>query len=349
MNHRCLAAVLTLVGVVAFAPVFAAAQSTETTAPPRTPWGAPDLQGVWDFRSITPFERPEELADKEFLTEEEAANIEKEAIDRNKLLLDRPAQRAKVTENVDRGEDGAPGHYNNFWIDKGTNTVGTRRTSLVVDPPNGKMPPLTPSAEQKKATLEMKRQGLSMHEVALGGWLEDLGAEGLQLRCITGFNAGPPMTPGYYNNNVQLFQTPDYVVLLNEMNHNVRVVSLDGRAHVDLRQWTGDSRGHWEGDTLVVETTKFLRETSFVSGQTDAQLHLTERFTRVSSQTLMYQATIDDPTVWSQPWTYEIPMQWNDQPVYEYACHEGNYGLTNILAGARALEAAADAAASGSR
>ena len=208
MNHRCLAAVLTLVGVVAFAPVFAAAQSTETTAPPRTPWGAPDLQGVWDFRSITPFERPEELADKEFLTEEEAANIEKEAIDRNKLLLDRPAQRAKVTENVDRGEDGAPGHYNNFWIDKGTNTVGTRRTSLVVDPPNGKMPPLTPSAEQKKATLEMKRQGLSMHEVALGGWLEDLGAEGLQLRCITGFNAGPPMTPGYYNNNVQLFQTP---------------------------------------------------------------------------------------------------------------------------------------------
>ena len=343
MNHRCLAAVLTLSGVVAFAPTFAVAQSTGTTVSPRTPWGAPDLQGVWDFRSITPFERPEELADKEFLTEEEAANIEKEAIDRNTLLLDRPAQRAKVTENVDRGEDGAPGHYNNFWIDKGTNTVGTRRTSLVVDPPDGKMPPLTPSAEQKKATLEMKRQGLSMHEVALGGWLEDLGAEGLQLRCITGFNAGPPMTPGYYNNNVQLFQTPDYVVLLNEMNHNVRIVSLDGRAHVDLRQWTGDSRGRWEGDTLVVETAKFLRETSFVSGQTDAQLHLTERFTRVSSQTLMYQATIDDPTVWSQPWTYEISMQWNDKPVYEYACHEGNYGLTNILAGARAVEAVAEA------
>jgi len=156
------------------------------------------------------------------------------------------------------------------------------------------------------------------------------------------------MTPGYYNNNVQLFQTPDYVVLLNEMNHNVRVVPLDERAHVDIRQWTGDSRGRWEGDTLVVETAKFLRETSFAAGQTDTQLHLTERFTRVSPQILMYRATIDDPTVWSQSWTYEIPMQWNDQPVYEYACHEGNYGLFNILAGARAVEAAQEVEKTGS-
>jgi hypothetical protein len=127
------------------------------------------------------------------------------------------------------------------------------------------------------------------------------------------------------------------------MNHNTRIVPLDGRAHVDLRQWTGDARGRWEDDTLVVETTHFLRETSFVSGQTDGQLRLIERFTRVSPETLMYEATIDDPTVWSQPWTYEIPMQWNEQPVYEYACHAGNYGLSNILAGARAIEAASEA------
>ena len=338
MTHRCLGALFTVIAVAALTPMFASAQSTNITAPPRMPWGDPDLQGVWDFRSLTPMERPEELADKEFLTVEEEANLKQEAIDRNARLLNRPAQRTKVTDSVDRGEDGAPGHYNNFWVDRGTNTVGTRRTSLIVDPPNGRIPPLTQAAEEKKATLEMERRGLSMHDVTPGGWVEDVGADGLQLRCITGFNSGPPMTPGYYNNNVQLFQTPEYVVLLNEMNHNARVVPLDGRAHVDLRQWTGDSRGHWEGNTLVVETANFLRETSFVSGQTDAHLRLIERFTRVSPQTLMYEATIDDPTVWSRPWTYQVPMQRNDQPVYEYACHEGNYGLLNILRGARAEE-----------
>ena len=157
------------------------------------------------------------------------------------------------------------------------------------------------------------------------------------------------MTPGGYNNNVQLFQTSEYVALLNEMNHNVRMIPLDGRAHVDLRQWAGDSRGHWEGETLVVETTNILRETSFLLGQSDAHLHLVERFTRVSPETLMYEATIDDPTVWSRSWTFQIPMQLNDQPLYEYACHEGNYGLANILSGARFEEGAAEAATPRSR
>jgi hypothetical protein len=157
------------------------------------------------------------------------------------------------------------------------------------------------------------------------------------------------MTPGGYNQNVQLFQTPDQVVLLNEMNHSFRVIPLDGRAYAGLPQWTGESRGRWDGDTLVVETTNFLRETSFAQGQTDTHLRLTERFTRTSPQTLMYEATVDDPTVWIKPWTYEIPMQWNEQPLYEYACHEGNYGLYNILAGARAEEAEAEAAAQASR
>ena len=340
MSHRCLAAALTVIAIVALTPVFAAAQSTEA---PRTPWGTPDLQGVWDFRSITPMERPEELADKEFLTEEEAANLEQETIERNDELLNRPAQRTTVTESVDRGDDGAPGFYNNFWLDRGTTTVGTRRTSLVVDPPDGRVPSLTQAAMKRKAEMERVRRGVGGHSPTPGGWIEDLGANGLQLRCITGFNAGPPMTPGGYNNNVQVFQTEDHVALFNEMNHDFRIIPLDGRAPVDLPQWTGDSRAHWDGDTLVVETTGFLRETSFMRGGASEHLHLVERFTRVSPETLMYEAEIDDPTVWSRPWSYQIPMQWNDQAVYEYACHEGNYGLYNILAGARAEEAAAQA------
>ena len=339
MNHRYLAAVCAVSAVVVLLPAFVVAQSANA---PKTTWGAPDLQGVWDFRSLTPLERPEALSDKEFLTEEEAANLEQEAVSKNERLSTRPAQRTTVTESVDRGEDGAPGFYNNFWLDRGTRTVETRRTSLIVNPSDGRIPSLTTAAMEKKAEVTRLRKGVSGHEPTPGGWVEDLGPNGLQLRCITGFNSGPPMTPGGYNQNVQLFQTEDYVVLLNEMNHNFRIIPLDGSASVNLPQWTGESRGQWEGETLVVETTNFLRETSFASGQSDSNFRLVERFTRLSPQTLMYQATIDDPTVWSQSWTYEIPMQWNDQPLYEYACHEGNYGLYNILAGARVLEAAAE-------
>ncbi|MCY3845666.1 MAG: hypothetical protein OXH69_19245 [Acidobacteria bacterium] len=340
MRQRNLAVLCAAAAVVALAPALAAGQAEV----PRTSWGAPDIGGVWDFRSITPMERPDDLADQEFLTEEEAARLEQETVARNQELLDRPAQRTAVTESVDSGENGAPGFYNNFWLDRGTTTVGTRRTSLIVDPPDGKMPPFTPEAAARQEALRAAREGVVTHAPTPGGWVEDLGANGLQLRCITGFNAGPPMTPGGYNNNVQIFQTEDFIALLNEMNHNVRYVPLDGRPHVDLPQWTGDSRGRWEGDTLVVETVSFLRETSFSSGRTDANLHLTERFTRVEPGVLMYEATIDDPTVWTRPWTYQVPMTFNDQPLYEYACHEGNYGLENILAGARAEEAAAMAA-----
>ena len=346
MSHRCLVVLCAVIAVVALTPMFAAAQSTEA---PRTPWGAPDLQGVWDFRSLTPLERPAALADKPFLTEEEAAKLEQEAIDRNAELWTRAAQRTQAGANVDRGEDGQPGFYNNFWLDGGTAPVETRRTSLIVDPADGRIPSMTQAGMKRKAAVDRARRGVNRHAPTPGGFVEDLGPNALQLRCITGFNSGPPMTPGGYNQNVQLFQTPEYVALLNEMNHNFRIIPLDGRAYADLPQWTGESRGHWDGDTLVVETTNFLRETSFVSGQTDAHLRLTERFTRTSPQTLMYEATVDDPTVWTRPWTYEIPMQWNDQPLYEYACHEGNYGLYNILAGARAEQAAAEASAQASK
>jgi len=156
-----------------------------------------------------------------------------------------------------------------------------------------------------------------------------------------GFNSGPPMTPAAYNQNVQLFQSPGYVVILNEMIHNARIVPLDGRPHGAVRQWAGESRGHWEGETLVVDTTNFLRETAFNNGRTTAGLHLTERFRRVDADTLSYEFTVEDPNTWTRPWTAEMPMARSEQPMYEYACHEGNYGLTGILAGARAKEQAA--------
>ena len=346
MSHRYFVMLCAVIAFVALTPMFGSAQSAEA---PRTPWGAPDLQGVWDFRSLTPLERPADLADQAFLTEEEAASLEQAAIDRNTELWNREARRTVAGANVDRGEDGQPGFYNNFWLDGGTAPVETRRTSLIVDPPNGRIPPLTQAAAARRAAIERERQGVNRHAPTPGGFVEDLGPNALQLRCITGFNSGPPMTPGGYNQNVQLFQTPDQVVLLNEMNHNFRVIPLDGRPGSGIPQWTGESRGHWDGDTLVVETNSFLRETSFAQGQTDAHLRLTERFTRVSPETLMYEATVDNPTVWVRPWTYEIPMKWNEYPLYEYACHEGNYGLYNILAGARAEEAEAEAAAQASR
>ena len=327
MTRRCLAVGLTVVALVAFAPLPSAAQADV----PRTAWGQPDLQGVWDFRTITPMERPSDLAEKAFLSTEEAAELEQ----------------IRAAENAGR-DDEVPadivGNYNTFWFDRGDSVIGTRRTSLVTDPPDGRIPSLTPEAEQKRAAADQTRKDTGPHEPSPGGWVDDLGPNGLQVRCITGFNSGPPMTPGGYNNNVQLFQTPDTVVLLSEMNHNVRVVPLDARPHGDLRQWTGDARGHWEGDTLVVESVNFLRETSFMRGGASADLRLTERFTRVSPDVLLYEVTVDDPTTWTRPWTYEVPMQRNAEPLYEYACHEGNYAMEVILAGARAKEAEAEAA-----
>ena len=331
MARRKLAGTLTILAFLA-APAVAAAQGG---APP-TPWGHPDLQGVWDFRTITPMERPEDRAEQEFLTAEEAAALERAALERNEELAARPARRTEAdpTGNVDRGVDGAPGSYNNFWFDRGTSAVSTNRTSLVTDPPDGRIPPLTEAARARRDALAEARRNTGPHQPTPGGWVEDLGANGLQVRCIVGFNAGPPMTPGGYNNNVQLFQTPDAVVLYNEMNHNPRVIPLDGRPFTGLRQWAGESRGRWEGETLVVETVNFLRETSFMRGGATADLRLTERFTRESPGVLLYEVTVDDPSTWTAPWKYEVPMQRNPDPVFEYACHEGNYSMAVILAGA---------------
>ncbi|MEE2637968.1 MAG: hypothetical protein VYE68_12135 [Acidobacteriota bacterium] len=294
--------------------------AAQTEPTPRTPWGAPDLQGVWDFRSLTPMQRPEELSDNEIFSAEEAVSFAAESI----------RQRSRDNDTSDRVVP-----YNDFWFDEGT-VVTTERTSLITDPPDGRVPPLAEEGTARRDALALVREGVSAHEPTPGGFVEDLGPGGLQVRCILGFNSGPPMAPSAYNNNVQLFQTEDAVVLLAEMNHNVRVVPLDGSEHLDatVRQWTGDARGRWDGDTLVVETTNFLRETNFMQASTTRHLTLIERFTRVGDDTLRYDVTIDDPTVWTRPWTFSVPMNKNPEPMYEYACHEGNYGLYNILAGA---------------
>ena len=299
----------------------------------RTAWGAPDLGGVWDFRSITPFERPEALGDRQLLTDEDAAAVREEA--------------DETWRGIQDGNDAMPtGSYNEAWYD--VQGVGEdRRTSLVVDPPNGRMPPLTAGEQRRQAEQARVRHGLGLHELTYGGWVADMGPGHLAVRCIVGFNSGPPMTPSAYNNNMQLFQTEDHVVVLNEMVHSARVIPIDGQPHLDsgIRQQMGDSRGRWEGETLVVETQNFLRGTGFQGGQTGEHFRLVERFTRISPETLMYEATVDDPTVWTTPWTFQLLMNQNDQPLYEYACHEGNYGIYNILTGAREAEAAMEAAA----
>ncbi len=318
--------------IVLLAVSGAAAQPAGGGEAPRTAWGAPDLGGVWDFRSITPFERPEALGDRQLLTDEDAAAVREEA--------------DETWRGIQDGNDAMPtGSYNEAWYDVAG--VGEdRRTSLVVDPPDGRVPPFTAGEQRRMAEQARVRRGLGLHELTYGGWVADMGPGHLAVRCIVGFNSGPPMTPSAYNNNMQLFQTEDHVVVLNEMVHSARVIPIDGRPHLDagIPQQMGDSRGYWDGDTLVVETRNFLRGTGFLGGQTGPHFRLEERFTRVGPETLLYQATVDDPTVWTTPWTFELFMNRNDYPVYEYACHEGNYGIYNILTGQREAEAAIEAA-----
>ena len=276
---------------------------------PRTPDGRPDLQGVWSYATGIPLERPDPSAPKR------ATEVEAEA--------------DRVVGNYDA----------KAWFELGDAGNGSR-TSLIVDPPAGRIPPLTAEAAKRQEAMREERRGLAREEPTRGGWVESLGPTGLKVRCILGFNSGPPMTPGGYNQLVQILQVPGYVVLAPEMIHDARFVPMDSRPHGKLRQWLGDSRGRWDGDTLVVDTINF-RAGPLVSGaELSADLHLVERFTRVGEGAMLYEFTIDDPAMYTRSWTVQIPMTRTDDRMYEYACHEGNYGLTNILAGARAKEKA---------
>jgi hypothetical protein len=302
--------------------------STSTTRVPRTPDGKPDLQGIWDFRTVTPMERPAEFANKPVLSEKEAAEYEKRITEQRNADSNRDESKKTSRGQVNGAEVTADVAlaYNDFWWDRGTKVIGSRRTSLVIDPPDGRIPAMTPAAQARVQKLDAARE-----RPAEGPEDRSVGE-----RCLLGFNAGPPFAPGGYNMNIQIVQTPTYVMLMNEMVHTARVIPLDGRPFLNVPQWSGTSRGRWEGDTLVVETKGFKGETSFRGSS--PTLQLTERFTRSDANTLVYQFTANDPTTWVRPWTAEIPLQRTDDQIFEYACHEANYGMTNLLQGARAVE-----------
>lgn len=303
--------------------------SAQTWTPPRTADGQPDLQGTWNNGTVTPLERPKELAGKEFFTKNEAAAYEKQ------IVLSRNSDRRGATAETDLQYA-----YNNAWYDWGSKVVKTRRTSIIIEPPDGKIPAFTAKG-QEMARARAERQSHPPEGA------EDIG---LEERCLVFPTAGPPMLPFTYNNNYQIIQIPGYVVILIEMVHDMRIIPIDGRRHVTpgLRQWFGDSRGHWEGNALVVDTTNFDGRTTFgfiYNGLTDQNYHVTERFTRTDPDTILYRFTIDDPTVYTRPFTGELTMSRTDDPIYEYACHEGNYALANMLSGARADDKRAAAAA----
>jgi len=287
----------------------------------RTPDGRPDLQGIWTNSTRTPLERPEEFRGRPFITEQEAVAYEK---------------RILTTGNRDR-RDGDPEAdvaraYNELFFDQGdklSRIDGRIPTSIIIDPPDGRIPPLTPEAQ---ARVDAMRAYAKQHPA------DRAQDRALTERCIYWATAGPPMLPGPYNNLYQIYQTPGHVMLLSEMIHEARMIPLDGHPHVpsSVRLWTGDPRGHWEGDTLVIETTNFTGKTRFRGSSEN--LKVTEHLRRVDANTILYRFTIDDPTSFTKPWTGELPLVAASGPIFEYACHEGNQAMMDILAGARAEE-----------
>ena len=314
--------------VVLSTALAAAAQSPAKI--PRTPDGHPDLQGTWSNSTLTPLERPADFAGKPALTESEAVAYEKALVE--SLSSDRRAKTAQADLNL---------AYNDVFFDRGTKLArvhGSARTSLIVDPPDGKIPALTEEA-QKRNAARPRNSFDSVKDRPLGE------------RCLLGFGSTDvPLIPVYYNNNFQITQSPTTIAILIEMIHDVRFIHMDRSEHLpqEVRQWLGDSIGHWEADTLVVDTTNFTDKTRF--NGSDENLHVTERFTRVSRDAFLYKFTIEDPTTFTKPWSAEYPFLAVPGPIYEYACHEGNYAMTGILAGARAQEkAAAEKAAQAAR
>jgi hypothetical protein len=339
MRHRlrvglalgCAAAVSQTIAVstvVLVAQRTTAPQTVSGKTAPRNADGRPDLSGTWSFVSATPLERPQEFADRAVLTDREIAEI-----------AGRVAAQQATERQPPPGDTGA---YNSFWTDAGAKLTD-KRTSLISDPPNGRLPPVTPETRTRMVALMTAESNPNDPE--------DLTPWG---RCITGFNAGPPILPSGYNNNVQIVQGRDTVLVFTEMVHEARFVPLDGRPHLpgSVRQWQGDSRGRWQGDSLVIDTTNFRKDGTGnlpllgagVGGRlrsgvlTDDNLHVIERLTRADANTLRYEVRVEDPTVWTSPWTALVMMQKTDEGLYEYACHEGNYAVRNILTGARAMD-----------
>lgn len=326
---------------------------------PRTADGHPDLSGTYNVATRTPLQRPKSLGEKLTLSDEEAqaiARSEAELVAKADLASDPNRTAPAVGGSGFAGEIEVPeldiaaggvGGYNWFWIDRGEGAFkidGTWRTSIITDPPNGRMPALTAGAQKRAAA----RAKLYKPNTGTAWWIKDGLDPGpyddpemrpLAERCLLGFGttSGPPMLPVLYNNLKRIVQTKDHVMILVEMVHDARIIRMDAEhAPDDVRKWMGDSVGHWDGDTLVVDTTNFTENPAL--GSASKNLHVVERFTRVGADTLIYKFTVDDPTVWTAPWTGEYVWPTSDDRVYEYACHEGNYSFQGILRGARVLE-----------
>ena len=322
MMKRCVAVLFTLALALALAPS-ADAQSDDQTMPMRTPDGQPHVSGVFTFRTITPFERPSQFADQETLSPEDAAAFEaSERTRQNRDLFD-PELGAN---NYRPRSEGGVLSYNEFWYERGVELTADKRTSLVVDPPDGRLPPQT---EQARLAAAERRAHTEVHRY------DSYENRSSGDRCLMGFNAGPPMRSSAYNNNVMIFQTPGYVTILNEMVHNARIIPIGDSAGLPFPQYSGVSHGHWEDETLVIETSQFRGGSS---GLTSPNMHLIERLTRLDPDTVAYEYTVTDPTVYTAPYTVMMPFRRTDGPLFEYACHEGNIGLHGILAGARNLE-----------
>ena len=298
-------------------------RTPQSWSPTQTSWGHPNLQGTWSNTTRTPLERPHDLGEQQVLTEEEWAERNQRQITSGGISPSMPT-----------------GFYNSFWLERGPLS---RNTSLIVDPPNGRLPPVTAAERKSLSERTDSYADASNSDTRIDSW-EDLSAYD---RCIT---RGMPglMMPGYYNHNYQILQTPNYVAIIVEMIHDARIIPLDGRPHVSptIRQWLGDSRGHWEDNTLIVETTNFTQKVHGRAVGNDGTVfggdehHVIERFTRVAADIIDYQVTVTNPTVWTEPWTAAIPMNAMEEQLFEYACHEGNRSVPNILSGNRAEEKA---------
>jgi hypothetical protein len=313
MRYKVLGSTLLLLTITTLA-----AGQTKKWTPPRLADGRPDLQGFWTNSSYSPLERPQNV-NKEFYTREEALELEKKAA-------------SEETEQTAPGTV-ADVHYDftQFALDRNQSAHATNlRTSLITDPPDGRLPALTPEGQKKAADRAAAAKLVGRWDSAQSNDLDD--------RCMIFLGAGPPMLPASYNANYQIVQGPGYVMILFELNHDVRIIPIDNRPHLarDIRQWNGDSRGHWEGDTLVIETTNFNGKNP-LRGSSE-NMRVVERFTRLDAETIQYRFTVEDESTWTRPWTAEIPMKKTIGPLFEHACHEGNYGLLNTLVGARLEE-----------
>ena len=352
VDKKALSGTLTVVrNIVISGAMLAPLVALSETAIPRTIDGRPDLSGTYDVATLTPLRRPARLADRLTLTDaeaEEVAQYWKNNLDKDRVPSD-PDREAPPEGGTDffipeiNGAAGRVGGYNAFYIDLGDSNFkidGKWRTSIITDPANGQMPPLSDAGKQRMAAVAgfHENTGTAWWIDEVTGPYDDPEIRPLGERCLLGFGStsGPPMLPVMYNNLKKIVQTEDYLMILVEMNHDARIIRMNTEhAPADIRKWLGDSIGRWEGDTLVVDTTNFREQSGFSMASRD--LHVVERFSRIDADTVLYQFTVDDPT-WTESWSGEYPWPASDDKVYEYACHEGNYALGGILRGARVLE-----------